>query len=186
MQSVILCGIGIVLGANCFFLSGQQTVSRTDDIAVEGRYRNEKYGYSIVVPAGLHAYRMKAPAPQHGIALDLKHGDVWVNAEYDATLARSVDVLGQTATDFWASSEQLRILKSSRTTLAGLPTRDVELDRDPYGSQINYIHFVLAYRSMPNSIGLVYTIGLKARFKDSGDAMVFWAIVRSFRLAAPK
>jgi hypothetical protein len=163
---------------------GQQPPSHAEDVVVRGKYSSVKYGYSVMVPDGLKAYRMKAPAPQHGFALDLKEGEVWVNAEYDATLAGSADALASSDAEFWSSSAQLRIVRSSQTRLAGLPARDVVLEREPSGgSQTNYVHFLLAFRAMPHGVGIVYTFGLQGRVNNAGDEKVLSALVNSMRLA---
>jgi hypothetical protein len=163
---------------------GQQSPKHAEEIVVKGKYSSVKYGYSVVVPGGIKAYRMKAPAPQHGITLDLSQSGAWVNAEYDATLARSVDALATSTAEAWSSSDQLRIVKNGQTMVAGLPARDLVLESERFREgQPNYVHFVLALRAVPNSVGVVYTIGLKARVKDAGDEKVFSALVNSFRLA---
>src|SRR5260370_22219003 len=108
MQSVSAFGIGVLLAAGELLMChGQQAQKHAEDIVVEGKYSSTKYGYSVSVPDGLKAYRMKAPAPQHGITLDLNRGGVWVNAEYDATLAGSAEATAASTPGFSRPLHQL-------------------------------------------------------------------------------
>lgn len=58
-----------------------------DALAAELRYTNLEYSYTLRLPAELPRRTGKAPAPQHGFALDLPSGGkIWVDGSYDAAL----------------------------------------------------------------------------------------------------
>src|SRR5713101_4038093 len=110
MRSVTSFALGMLLACEIFTCHGEQAINPRDhsnDVAQEGTYHNDKYGYSVSVPQGLKAFRMKAPAPQHGVMLELNKGELWVNGEYDASLARSVDAVVIRTVDLWSASAQL-------------------------------------------------------------------------------
>ena len=167
----------------------QQSVSRSDEehsesVLVEGQYDNANYSYSITIPAGLKAYRAKASVPQHGIMLDISGDKIWVNADYDATFARSADSFANLTARHWFASDRLRIVRNSRTTLAGLPARDLVMEGGRSGGTNKYVHMVLAFRVVPNAVGLIYTIGIQARAKSKQTEKVLSDLVSSFRLVS--
>lgn len=154
---------------------------RKGEVLVHGMYTNTDYGYSVVVPDRLRAGRMAAPAPQHGIVINLDHGGLWVNAEYN-TLARSLDELAAAVADGWFPGDQMRVKAKTPVSLAGLPALDVLLERGPEGGQAGSARFVVAFRTVPGEVGIVYTILVKRDGQASGDEKVFSRVVESFRL----
>ena len=185
MRLVSTFALGMLLACGIFACQGEQAIvprDHSNDVAEEGMYRNDEYGYTVSVPQGLKAYRMKAPAPQHGIMLDLNKGELWVNGEYDAILARSVDAIALSTAELWSAHDQLRVVGISSTPLSGLAARDVVLERESFEGRINYVHLVVAYRAIPNGVGVVYTIGIQARTKNAPDEKLFSALVDSFHL----
>ena len=61
-------------------------------------------------------------------------------------------------------------------------TRDVVLERESSKGRITYVHLVLAFRAIPNSVGVIYTIGLQTQAKNAADEKVFSALVNSFHV----
>jgi hypothetical protein len=191
MRSVSLSVVAwCVLVARSSMCLAQQTPdvgSRDADASesvVQGNYVNTAYSYSVSVPDRLRAYRLNAPAPQHGITIHLdRGGEVWVNGEFDALLLGSTEALARHAADTLSKSHRLRIVRSSRTELSTLEARDVVLESEPGKGRINYVHFVLAFRSVPKGVGITYMIVLQERAKDVLGESVFSRVVKSFRLA---
>jgi hypothetical protein len=129
---------------------------------------------------------MKAPAPQHGIGLNLgddSGGEIWVSGAYDALGLASTDALAKHAVaQTVARLPGLTVISSSRSRLSQLEAADVVLERRDAGGKINYVHFVLAFRPVPRQLGIVYTIGIQAHAKEAATEAAFSEIVNSFRL----
>jgi len=152
-------------------------------VAVEGTYVNKDYGYSVRIPDQLRAYRPSAPAPQHGVVLRKEDSEeISVNAEYDALMLGSAEALTKNLVDMLSATNQLRIVRSSRSHLSGLEARDVVLQREDGKGKITYVHLILALRALPNEVGIVYTIIFQARRKDSAAENTFASIANSFRI----
>ena len=59
--SIITCSV-------CFFNQQYVTGQSPSQIEeVQGSYSNAKYLYSVTIPQGASAYKLRPPAPQHGI-----------------------------------------------------------------------------------------------------------------------
>lgn len=161
-----------------------------DDSAVRGRYFNAKYGYSVEVPKGLTAYRMLAPAPQHGIAI---HGaadpadEIWVNGEYDAAGEGSAEAVAAATADYFRKTYHLEAISNSKAVLSGLNARDVVLRRrhSTRRREVSCVHLRVAYRFRTSGVPIVYTIGLRKAATESQLDGAFSEVMRSFRNEAP-
>lgn len=161
------------------------------DYRVRGRYVNEKYVYSVRVPAGAFAYRAAAPAPNHGFAIfpDAKQRDlikdpaIFVDGSFDAQgLASAEKLTAQTASGF-GSDYHLTVVRDAPSHLAGLDAREVIMRGTNGPGSINYIHLLVAFRPIPNSeVGICYTIWLQSRSEDPKMEATFEALVKSFAL----
>ena len=179
-----------ILAASALMMCSGQEVTRggralrPNEVPVQVTYNNAEYAYGVPIPEGLVGYRMKPPAPQHGFVIGLDEGEVWVNGEYDAADVGSLEALGAKTAAEWVASGQLKLVRSTPTTLALIPAREIVLERERADGQINYVHVVTAIRVVPRGVGIVYTLGLRARNATAADEKVFSAVVRSFRLIA--
>lgn len=153
-------------------------------IAVAGEYVNQKYGFAIRIPEAVKAYRPGAPAPQHGVELrvtDAPGGYVWANAEFDALGLGTAGDLAEHEAGSLALKYHLRLVATVATNLGGLEAREVTLENVQASGDVNYLRFVIAFRPVPNEIGVVYVVGLRQRIKTTTAAEVFESVVKSFR-----
>jgi hypothetical protein len=125
-----------------------------------GRYVNNEYGYSVVVPLGLRGNRMGVPAPQHGIDIRLQGRRGWQFGQMPHTM--SAHELGTLMAKQIAAVYKLEVMHDTPMRLAELPPRDLILVSADSASQVNYVHLVAAFRAVPNGIGVVYTLGMRA------------------------
>jgi hypothetical protein len=150
---------------------------------VKGDYFNKDYGYSVRIPDHLRAYRLTAPAPQHGILLHLNQDDrIWINSEYDALMLGSADALAKNEAQKFYDTDRLSVVKNSAIELSGLAARDVTLERESGEGKTNYAHLLLAFRPVPNGVGIAYMIVLQTHSKDTAYERLLSVISRSFRL----
>ena len=166
---------------------GQTDQEHENDVPVLGSYFNAKYGYSVVVPDGFTAYRMKGPAPQHGIAIygtPNSRDEIWINGEYDAAGEGSAEAVAKSTVDDF-SRYQLKDISISGRTLSGLDAADVVL-RSTMSTpgRVSYIHMVVAYRPRRSGVPIVYTIGVRTAAIGSPLVGNFSKLVRSFRIEA--
>jgi hypothetical protein len=173
----------VALSLVCYQVGTAQP--RAGEVVVRGTYTNADYGYSVVIPERMKATRMSAPAPQHGIVINLDHAALWVNAEYNS-LARSLDGLAQTVVDDWFPGDEFRMKTNTPLSLAGLPALDVVLERRLEPGQMGSAHFVVALRAVPGEVGIVYTILVKGSDETAAAQKLFSRIVESFRLTDVK
>jgi hypothetical protein len=161
----------------------QAAVPAAGDVPVRARYRNYMFGYSIKIPSGSTGYRMAVPAPQHGLAVPLEAGEIWVNGEYDALGLGNIESFAANTIEQWRRSDRVRVVRNENTTLGSLPARDILLaDNRPTGSQ-QEIHIVLAIRPSNGGPAILYTVGMRSRGKHNRDSLRFVAIVESFRVS---
>jgi hypothetical protein len=158
-----------------------------NEVGVTGTYRNAKYAYSVQVPAGLRAYRMKAPAPNHGIAMHAPGNDtdlVWVDGSFDAAGYGSAGAYAKWLADVYRTRNGLSIVGISRTVLSNLDAREATLKgtATPGRGGQKYVHLVVAFRRMGHgNTPVIYTIGVQAHSSDSAVVKAFPAVVESFR-----
>lgn len=167
----------------------EETEETTDDDGwahEQGLYSNCEYGYSVIIPDGLTAYRSPAPNPQHGFAIDLskqKDAQVWIDGIYNSPEWGSLKE---------AAKENVKYLKDDNVS-------DITVVRQTYGrlSSLRAIRIVVAYKksglamiedefiAMRKERDIVYTLELRttaARY--SQDVEVLNQLERSFRLEA--
>ena len=157
-------------------------------MSVRGLYVNNVYGYSVRIPANLRGYRMRAPAPQHGITIYLggaPQDRLWVNGEYDVLLLGSADALATQTAETLGKEYGLSVVKNVPTRLSALDAREVVLMREGVEAKINYIHFVAALRNVPKEVGIAYLIVIESHAKNGTAESVFSAVVSSFLLTQP-
>jgi hypothetical protein len=172
--------IGILLVASGI---AQPRALTPEEVRFAGPYRNVNYGYSVVIPKGLYARRMRAPAPQHGFAVDLERATMWVDAGYDATFAGSADAAARGLENDLASAAQLRVVKTVPTQLAGLEAREVVMKGGNGQAGEAYAHFVVAIRNIPGQVGVTYTIAVKGDGDVADTERVFSSVLGSFHLS---
>lgn len=188
MRSVNAWRTVTILVALALLMRGQDSPKanhalNSGEDAIQGTYENIEYGYAVNIPDRLKAYRMKAPSPQHGFAIPVRGGEIWVNGEYDATGIGSVQALGTKTASEWSASDRLRLIRIRPTKLGGLPARELVLADDRSARQSMSIHVVTALRAVPGTVGIVYTLGLKTT-ENTGLEKLFSTVVNSFRLRA--
>jgi hypothetical protein len=166
----------------------EETEEETEDgwAHEQGLYSNYEYGYSVIIPDGLTAYRSPAPMPQHGVGIDLFKEDeaqVWINGTYDSLEWGSLKE---------AAKENVKYLKDDNVS-------DIKVMRKTYGrlSSLRAFRIVAAYRksgvpliedeiiAIRKERDIVYTLQLKttaARYSE--DVKVLNQLQRTFRLEA--
>ncbi len=179
MRPLNVLKIGVLLVASGF---AQPRALTSDEVRFAGGYRNLNYGYSVVIPKGLYARRMRAPAPQHGFAIDLERATLWVDAAYDATFAGSADAAAASLENELASTAQLRVVKTVPTQLAGLEAREVIMEGGNGRAGEAYAHFVVAIRDIPGQVGVAYTIAVKGVGDVADTEKIFSSVLKSLRL----
>ena len=164
-----------------------------NEVAVTGQYRNVDYAYSVQIPTGLIASRMKAPAPNHGVAMHAPGNDadiLWVDGSFDAAGYGSAEAFARWMADDLTAKDGLSLSTIARTALSGLDARDVTLRRQTHGpaSQARYAHFIVAFRSLgDDNTPIIYAIAVVASSPDAAVVKGFREVVESFRaLPLPK
>lgn len=158
-----------------------------NQVAVTGTYQNEKYAYSVQVPAGLRAYRMKAPAPNHGIDVHAPGNEtdvLLVDGSFDAADYGSAETCAKRHAEFYKGKYGLRQLVVSRRVLSGLDAREVLLGPSAAAAprSINYVTLIVAFRRVgSDKTPVIYSIDVLASTKDSALVKAFPALVDSFR-----
>jgi hypothetical protein len=160
-----------------------QAGGQGDAVPVAGTYVSPGYRYSVIVPAGLRAYRSPAPTPQHGLRLfvDGKNGpSMWVNGEFDVLGLGSIDELAKHQSRTWVEQYGLAVVHTRRVKLAGLEATEVILENRQDGMP-GYVRFVLGFRPVPDEVGLVYVVGIQGKSESAVASAAFSELVASFR-----
>lgn len=149
-------------------------------------YTNQDYGYRITLPENAQVCRMKAPAPDHGVTIypaPPTNAEVRIYAEYDALLEGSAGRLAEHVAETFTKQYHLTIATDRSVRLGGLAARDLVLRaaREPDGD-INYVHFIMASRSVPGEVGIVYTLLIQGPKKTEIDEKVLSNLATSFRV----
>ena len=94
------------------------------DVRVAGLYLTRSYGFSLIIPKAYAGWRTAAPAPDHGVEVDLGPGrSLTVSAEFNAVGYPSLDALLDGELDTG------RRAKPIRTTLGGRPALRGEVSK---------------------------------------------------------
>jgi hypothetical protein len=119
------------------------------------QYTNSEYGYSLILPPGVHAIENLPPAPQHGIAIDLQGGaKIWIDGSYDAMFHGSAQAaLLQLLTDEGVHPVPLLTL----TKLANLPAAAAQ-----YRKAGKFAIRIIAFRPRGDAVPILYTLALDA------------------------
>ena len=158
---------------------------------VKGKYTNQKYAFSVQVPAGTFGYMSPAPAPNHGVAIfldakkrdDTKDPAVFIDGFFDAEGLASAEKLAAQMASSFASENHLAVVRDARSRLADLDAREVILRGTNSPGNINYIHLLVGYRPIPGSeVGIYYMVWLQSRSDDPQMEATYDAVVRSFAL----
>lgn len=167
--------------------------AKESEVAVTGRYRNLDYAYSVRIPNSLCAYRMKAPAPNHGIDMHIpgNEGDILlVDGSFDAAGYGSAEASAKHYADYYKGEYGLTQVRVSRAVLSGLDARDVILRRRGRGDQgrTNYVRLVVGFRPIgDDNTSVIYTVSVLASTPDSAVVKAFSEVLDSFRaLPLPK
>ena len=183
LRSIRFERLSVILAASCALsiCLPQEVGGHRGQVAVKGRYINPDYGFSVRIPNQLPAYRLRSPAPQHGITLELdKDNRIWINAEYDALMLGSAEALAKRASQMYGDG--LKTVSNSVVELSGLEARDVVLAGESDAGATNYVHLLAGYRSLTNAPGVAYTITLQGRMKNRASERLFETVCRSFRV----
>ncbi len=182
-----MCALLVISALTCG-LCFCRAQSKADLEEVGRKYSNQKYLFSVQLPAGVVAHKMRPPAPQHGFETVPRPKEpyvaIWVDGSYDALDLASSEKLANQAAGHLSASYRLTVAKDSPSHLSGLDARDVVMRGSNGPESINYAHLLVAYRPLPKSIvGIVYTICLQSRSEDSKMEAIFSEIIRSFHLS---
>ena len=184
MRHVMAWGAGLVWLTLFMVVCGAgREFNQSELTEIKSIYADPDYGFSVTIPDGLVARRMKAPAPNHGFSADLPDGSqLWVDASYDALLLGSADKAAMEAGRAWLTAPQMRIVNRRATTLAGNQASDIVIKRGPAGSGVNYVRLIVAFRAVFGGVGIVYTIGLKESSVGPNSEGVLSEVVKSFHV----
>jgi hypothetical protein len=144
------------------------------------KYSNSEYGYSVRLPVTAPQIRNQAPAPEHGLAIDLPSGGrIWVDGCFDAGFQKSARRALQQILDE-SGGKLVAPVKAGR--LAGL-----ESARASYSKGVVVSTRIVAYRTHRQAIGILYTLGLDTTHSNwTKDEKVFERVVRTFALTGMK
>ena len=94
-------------------------------VRVNGSYRNSEYGFRLGVPSDCQAWRAAAPAPNHGLRIDLGSGrTIDVSASFDAADYRSTaGLLTATVADYGQVTT-----RRSKVVLGSKPAEEARLE----------------------------------------------------------
>jgi hypothetical protein len=168
-------------------LFGNQTVliCQTARIAVSGLYRNSQYAFAARIPSDFSGYRLAAPAPNHGFNIDLpgRGNDViWVYAEYDALLLQTVEAVAKREQALLSMEHHVALVKSTPLTLEGLEAKDMVLENTGLTGDVNYVRLIVAYRGIPNGVGVIYELGVQQKDRDAVGDKLLSDLLKSFAL----
>jgi len=158
------------------------------EIKITGTYSNKDYGYSVQLKDGLSGSNLAPPAPQHGFGIDLKPGSagyVWVNADYDALMAGSVERAAEQESQRFAGQDGVRVIEDKPAMLSGLPAREVILSNPTGKNRVNYVRLLVAYRKVSGEVGIIYVIGIQQHTMSAAGEAVFSSVAHSFRTVPP-
>jgi len=154
------------------------------EIPVVGTYRNSEYAYVVEIPPALHAYRLGAPAPNHGFGINVpgkSNSYIWVDGKYDATMLGSLDGAVENEESSFAELYQLRVVDAATRQLGGAVARDVTMvAKEDAATGAAYLRFVLAYRpSTTGGVGIVTVVALRQAVRDATVDADFEAVLQS-------
>jgi hypothetical protein len=137
----------------------------------EQQYANSEYGYTVAFPSGLRVLEAAAPAPQHGVAIDLPDGaKIWIDGSYDARFLGSAKAaLLQLLEDDGVHATQR--VKSKK--LAGLVAAETSFRQ--HGKLAVRL---VAFRPRGDAVPILYTLALDT---DDTDASHATGALRRFR-----
>lgn len=163
----------LLRAASCFLL-----VVFSSNYAAEAdvKYSNTEYGYFVLLPKSAARTESQAPAPQHGVAIDLPSGGrIWIDGSFDANFQGSAK----------AALRQLLVESGGKITrpLKQTKVANLEAASASYSKSKVSSTRVVAYRPRTQAVAIVYTFGLDTtRTKQREDNKLFESVVRSFSL----
>lgn len=146
----------------------------TEEAVFEGRYRNDVYGYSVRIPAGMRGAGSTPPAPQHGFGIDLDdpRSTAWkgardlpksylyVDGSYNSLeWARVEDAADARLGYLRGDGREVHVRGRTRTSLGGLPALRVVAHYGGRGERMVY-DAVFAFRMDEGGASAVYTLAL--------------------------
>ena len=134
-------------------------------------YRNGEYGFSVVIPRGVQAYKARPPAPNHGLRLILGHQRmIEVSAVFDAAEYGSTKI----QLDQSINSEQPDHVERSPVELDSKPAEKAVLTKG------NAVMIIVARRR--DDGGILYELELTTTPAAlAKDTVVFDRLVAQFR-----
>jgi hypothetical protein len=169
------------LAASCFVIGFITTYSRNSGaftenvsvgnkqsgVAVRGTYSNYDYAFSVRIPKGMVGYRSAAPNPNHGFVIRRSTGnnEISVFANYNASEWRSFDDVVKARMQSFRDETggECTLLKQTPTIMGGLKAlRFVIRSTQSDASKTMISETVVAFRTAPGEIGIVYQIALTA------------------------
>jgi hypothetical protein len=155
------------------------------EVDVTGQYLNRVYFYSLSIPPGLRGIRPGAPAPQHGISIELAPGiddRILIDASYNSAELESIETMASSAMRSFVEAGLIPVSTTS-TQLAGMTARESTLVRRDGKSRINYVRSLTAFRpGREKEVGMIYSIQLEQKLETAAGQQAFASIVRSFQL----
>ena len=160
----------------------------SSEVAVKGIYSNYDYAFLTRIPRGFVGYRAGAPSPNHGFVIRLTsgQGELSVDANYNAAGWSSLD------NALTARLEELQeetgrhttLVKRAVTFLGGLKAIRFLIRAEPSNnSEAIMSDAVIALRSAPGEVGIVYDISLTTpESAYATNAKLLESLRQSFRL----
>jgi hypothetical protein len=154
--------------------ASQAGASHRHDVPVTGVYVNRDYGFSVAVPAAHPAWQNAAPAPNHGVEIDLGPGRMLsVTAEFNAIGYTSLDALlgGELET-----GARRRVM---HTRLAGAPALRGEVSKGQ-GKEV-----VVVRQDGRDVDAINFVVDLNTTEKaQRADEQILTEVIASFRTVA--
>lgn len=158
---------------------------QSNHVNFQGAYQNEDHAFRSSVPPGLTGYRMAAPAPNHGFAIDLEPNSaafISVDGSYNVLDIKTAHGAAEENLDWIRDKgDVLGTPRYVDSKLGTLPTVEI-LVRDRL-HKTGLVRTCAAIAALRDGSDIIYEIILDtsaARFEE--DERVWRSIVRSFQI----